>query len=186
VVSGGVALLLHGDPSLTPAQVKVALQTGAKFMANEGLIGAGAGAVDFYAAQRLAHGGATGSLLTTVTSALGLSGGVSFLDSGTLIDRVYDRSGIRLLGLLDLQDLLDGTRDSEWGVLNLLGLSNPLQAVGPNYVVWGSRADWSGSYYVVWGSSMQDGDGEYVVWGSSEADGEYVVWGSSIAQESGR
>ena len=185
VVSGGVALLLQADPGLTPPQIKVALQTGSRFMPKEGLIGAGAGAVDFYAAQRLAHGGLVGSLLNTVTSTLGLSGGASFRDSGTLIDRVYDRTGIRLLNLLDLQDLLDGSSNSEWGVLNLLGLTNPIQSVGPNYVVWGSRADWSSSYYVVWGSSMQDGDGEYVVWGSSD-DSEYVVWGSSIAQDPGR
>lgn len=185
VVSGGVALLLQGDPELSPVQVKIALQTGARFMAQEGLIGAGAGAVDFYAAQRLAHGGIVGSLVTTLTNTLGLTSGASFRDAGTLIDRVYDRSGIRLLSLLDLQGLLAGTSEAEWGVLNLLGLNNPMQSVGPNYVVWGSRADWSNSYYVVWGSSMQDGDGEYVVWGSSD-DSEYVVWGSSIPQDPGR
>jgi serine protease AprX len=180
VVSGGVALLLDGDPGLNPAQVKIALQTGSRFMRNEGLIGAGAGAVDFYAAQRLAHGGLVGSLLNTVTSTLGLSSGASFLDSGSLIDRLYDRTGIRLLSLLDLGALLNGSQNSEWGVLNLLGLSNPIGSTAPNYVVWGSRADWSNSYYVVWGSSMQDGDGEYVVWGSSDTDNEYVVWGSGI------
>jgi serine protease AprX len=185
VVSGGVALLLEGDPGLSPVQIKIALQTGSGFMPREGLVGAGAGAVDFYAAQRLAHGGVLGSLATSLTSTLGLSGGASFRDSGTLIDRVYDRTGIRLLSLIDLQDLLGGSGESEWGVLNLLGLTNPIQSIGPNYVVWGSRADWSGSYYVVWGSSMQDGDGEYVVWGSSD-DSEYVVWGSSIAQEADR
>jgi serine protease AprX len=186
VVSGGVALLLEGDPGLNPAQVKVALQTGSRFMPVEGLIGAGAGAADFYAAQRLAHGGLVGSLVTSLTSALGLSGGASFRDSGTLIDRVYDRTGIRLLSLLGLTELLNGTRDSEWGVLNLLGLTNPIGSVAPNYVVWGSRADWSNSYYVVWGSSMQDGDGEYVVWGSSDTGEEYVVWGSSVPPDAGK
>jgi serine protease AprX len=186
VVSGGVALLLDGDPGLTPAQVKIAMQTGSRYMRDEGLIGAGAGAVDFFASQRLAHGGLVGSLVTTLTSTLGLSGGASFRDSGTMIDRVYDRTGIRLLSLLDLTALLGGTQDSEWGVLNLLGLSNPIGSVGPNYVVWGSRADWSSSYYVVWGSSMQDGDGEYVVWGSSDSGGEYVVWGSSVPPDAGK
>ena len=47
VVSGGVALLLDGEPGLTPAQVKVALQTGAQFLPEAGLIGGGAGSVDF-------------------------------------------------------------------------------------------------------------------------------------------
>ena len=36
VVSGGVALLLNAQPSMTPAQVKFALQTGARFMPDGG------------------------------------------------------------------------------------------------------------------------------------------------------
>jgi serine protease AprX len=180
VVSGGIALLLEGDPDLNPAQVKLALQTGARFMRSEGLIAAGAGSVDFQQAQRLAHGGLVGSLLTTVTSTLGATGGASFRDSGTLINRLYDHTGIRLLSLLDLQALLGGGAPQEWGVLNLLGLTNPLNTVAPNYVVWGAVADWNTSYYVVWGSSIESPDGEYVVWGSGDYDTEYVVWGSSV------
>jgi serine protease AprX len=187
VVSGGVALLLDADSRLNPAQVKLALQTGARFMRNEGLVAAGAGSVDFQQSQRLAHGGLVGSLLTTLTSTIGLTGGASFRDTGTLIDRVYDRTGIRLLNLLDLTALLQGADDAEWGVLNLLGLSNPIASIAPNYVVWGSVAGWSNSYYVVWGSSIESPDGEYVVWGSGDYDGEYVVWGSSIvAPDSGK
>ena len=34
MVSGGVALLLQGTPSLTPAQVKLALQMGATYMSD--------------------------------------------------------------------------------------------------------------------------------------------------------
>ncbi|HEY7497869.1 MAG TPA: S8 family peptidase [Vicinamibacterales bacterium] len=180
VVSGGVALLLDSDPGLSPAQVKLALQTGSRFMRNDGLIAAGAGAVDFQQAQKLAHGGLLGSLVNTLTSTLGLTGGASFRDSGTLIDRVYDRTGVRLLSILDLSALFGSANDAEWGVLNLLGLSNPIGSMAPNYVVWGSAAGWSNSYYVVWGSSMQSPDGEYVVWGSGDYDGEYVVWGSSV------
>ena len=48
MVSGGVALLLQGTPSLTPAQVKLALQTGATYMPDGGLMGAGAGSVNFW------------------------------------------------------------------------------------------------------------------------------------------
>ena len=40
VVSGGIALLLNAQPSMTPAQVKIAIQMGARFMPNDGLIGA--------------------------------------------------------------------------------------------------------------------------------------------------
>ena len=50
MVSGGVALLLQGTPGLTPAQVKMALQSGATFMPDGGLMGAGAGSVNFWAA----------------------------------------------------------------------------------------------------------------------------------------
>jgi serine protease AprX len=183
VVSGGVALLLDSDPGLNPVQVKIALQTGARFMRQEGLVSAGAGSVDFYAAQRFAHGGLVGSLLTTATSALALSGGASYWDSGTLIDRIYDRTGIRLLSLLDLGALFGDATDAEWGVLNLLGLSNPIASIAPNYVVWGTYADWTGSYYVVWGTAMESPDGEYVVWGTSDYDSEYVVWGTAVGPD---
>ncbi len=71
VVSGGVALLLDGQPGLAPAQVKIALQTGAQFLPEAGLIGGGAGSVDFAASQRLAQGGLVGSTLTSVTNLLG-------------------------------------------------------------------------------------------------------------------
>ncbi len=186
VVSGGVALLLDTTPGLNPAQVKIALQTGAQFLPEAGLVGAGTGSVDFAASQRLAQAGLVGSTLTTLTNALGLSGGASYRDNGTLIDRLYDRTGIRLLSLLDLRGLLGGTSDAEWGVLNLLGLSNPIAGVAPNYIVWGSVADWSSSYYIVWGSAIENTDGEYIVWGSGDYSGEYIVWGSSVPPGGGQ
>ena len=121
---------------------------------------------------------ALAGLLSTVTNLLGLSSGASFFDKGTLIDRVYDRTGIRLLGLLDLSVLLGGADNAESGVLSLLGQSNPIGYTPANYVVWGTAANWTSSYYVVWGTSMRDPSGQYVVWGTS-ADDDYVVWGTS-------
>jgi len=179
VVSGGVALLLNAQPSLTPAQVKMALQMGARFMPDAGLIGAGTGTVNFAQSLKIAQNGLVTNVVSTLTSLLGLSSGAAFRDTGTLIDRIYDRSGIRLLGLIDLSALFRGADDAESGVLNLVGTSNPLGYTGANYVVWGSVAGWSGSYYVVWGSTIQTPSGQYVVWGSNETtDGSYVVWGS--------
>jgi serine protease AprX len=182
VVSGGVALLLDARPNLSPAQVKVALQTGARFMPEAGLIAGGAGSVDFQASQRVGNN-ILDSLLTSVTSLLGLSGGASYRDQGTLIDRIYDRTGIRLLNLLDLGALLGGADNGEWGVLNLVGTQNPIGSSRPNYVVWGTVADWSSSYYVVWGTAMQSPDGEYVVWGTGDYGGEYVVWGTTVTPD---
>ncbi len=180
VVSGGVALLLNANPSLSPAQVKIALQMGARYMSDGGLIGAGAGNVNFAQTMKVAQSGLVSSLLNTVTSVLGLSSGATFRDRGSLIDRVYDRTGLRLLGILDLGALLGGAENGEWGVLNLLGLTNPLGSVPPNRLVWGQVAGWSSSYYVIWGSAIQSPSGQYVIWGSSDySDPNYVIWGSA-------
>jgi serine protease AprX len=54
MVSGGVALLLQGSPSLSPAQVKFALQNGATAMTDGGLMGAGAGSANFWASRQIA------------------------------------------------------------------------------------------------------------------------------------
>lgn len=188
VVSGGVALLLDAHPGLSPAQVKLLLQSGARFVPSGGLIAGGTGSVDFSASVKLADNGLVSTVLGAVQTILGLSSGASFRDRGTLIDRIYDRSGINLLGILNLGALLGGADSAEYGVLNLLGEQNALGSTPANYVVWGSVADWSSSYYVVWGSSMQSPSGQYVVWGSSMyGDGDYVVWGSGqIPQDDGR
>ena len=178
VVSGGVALLLNAQPSLTPPQVKTLLQTGARFIPAAGLIAGGTGSVDFAQSLRLAQQGLVTTLLSTAQNLLGLSSGASFLDRGTLIDRLYDRTGIRLLGLLDLGTLLHDASSAEPGVLTLLGEQNALRQTPVNYLVWGSAANWTSSYYVVWGTSMRDPSGQYVVWGTA-ADDDYVVWGTS-------
>jgi hypothetical protein len=180
VVSGGAALLLDANPGMTPAQVKIALQMGAVFMPDAGLIGAGAGSVNFPASMKIAKNGLVSSLLSTVTSLLGLSSGATFRDAGTLIDRVYDRSGVKLLGLIDLGALLGDPDGGESGVLNLLGTGNPLGNVPANYLVWGGVADWTSSYYLVWGGTIQSPSGQYLVWGGhDQTDSSYLVWGGS-------
>jgi serine protease AprX len=177
VVSGGVALLLDAQPSMSPAQVKVALQSGARFIDSAGLIGGGTGSVDFAQSLMIANQGLIDSLLSSVTNVIGQSSGASFVDGGTLIDRIYDRTGLRLLSPLDLDELLAGADPSESGVLTLLGLSNPLGKTPANYLVWGNVAGYSSSYYLVWGSSIQDDNGEHLVWGSA-SDEDHLVWGS--------
>ena len=100
--------------------------------------------------------------------------------TGGLIDRVYDRSGIRLLGLLDLGALFGHPAGGESGVLHLLGTSNPLSQVPANYLVWGDVAGWTSNYYLVWGDTIQSPSGQYLVWGDSEhTDSSYLVWGDS-------
>jgi len=180
VVSGGVALLLDANPFMTPGQVKVALQMGATFMPNGGLVGSGTGSVNFPQSQKVATTGLVASLLNTVDSLLGTSSGAAFRDTGTMIDRIYDRTGVRLLGLIDLGVLFVQADSSEAGVLNLLGLNNPLGKTPANHLVWGDVANWTSNYHLVWGDSIQSPSGQHLVWGDSEHTGSnHLVWGDA-------
>ena len=145
VVSGGVALLLDAYPTLSPAQIKIALQMGARFMPAGGLNGGGAGSVYYPQSMQIANTGLLNRLLSTVTSLLGISSGASFRDDGTMADRIYGGTGIRLLGLLDLSGLLHLADSGPWGTLNLLGLSNPLGSTPANRLLWGEVAGWTNS-----------------------------------------
>jgi serine protease AprX len=176
VVSGGVALLLQANPSLTPAQVKLALQTTATYMPDAGLIGAGAGSINLRAARQVASEGLLGSLTTRVVGRLIGSTGVTYWDSGSLINRVY-RTGPRLISTLLAPLVWLNPGLLQWGDLNLLGLQNPLGTTAPNYIVWGEVAGWTSSYYIVWGETIVTPQNDYIVWG--EGGGDYIVWGET-------
>lgn len=180
VVAGGAALLLDAYPAMTPAQVKIAIQMGASFIPGDGLVGGGAGSVSFATSMKVAKSGLLTNLLTTVGSLLGAASGAAYRDSGTLVDRLYDGTGIKLLGLLDLSWLLFSPLGGESGVLNLLGQSNPMADVQPNHLVWGTMADWTSSYYVAWGTPMQSPSGQHLVWGTAYAEeSDHLVWGTT-------
>lgn len=180
VVAGGVALLLDANPRLTPAQVKAALQMGATFVSDGGLVGGGAGTVNFAASMKLAKTDALSRLVSTLDPILWTVSGVAYRDAGTLIDRIYDGTGIELLSILDLDRLFATLDSTESGVLNLLGLTNPLRRLPANRLVWGEVADWSSSYYLVWGNTIQAPSGQYLVWGNTDYTGSsYLVWGNS-------
>jgi serine protease AprX len=186
VVSGGVALLLDAEPALTPAQVKVALQMGATFVPEGGLIGGGAGSVDFEESLELARQGLVGSLLNTVDGllggVLGDSGGAAYRDAGTMIDRLYGGTGISLLNALTAPLFWTLADSSEWGVLSLLGLDNVLALEPANRLVWGEVAEWSGTYYIAWGTTIQTPSGDYIAWGTHETDPNYIAWGTHVPQ----
>jgi serine protease AprX len=180
VVSGGVALLLDANPFMTPGQVKIALQMGATFMPNGGLVASGTGSVNFPQSQKIAATGLVATLLNTVDGLLGTSSGATFRDTGTLIDRIYDRTGLKLLGLIDLSVLFVQADSSETGVLNLLGLNNPIAQTPANHLVWGDVANWTTNYHLVWGDSIQSPSGQHLVWGDSEhTDSNHLVWGDA-------
>jgi serine protease AprX len=185
VVSGGVALLLQAKPNLTPAQVKLALQATATFMPGAGLIGGGAGSVNLLAARQTVSDGLVTGLVTTIGGVLTPSSGMTFWDGGTLIRRVYDGPGRRLLGLLELPLVWSNTDLLHWGDLNLVGSSNPLASTAPNYIIWGEVGGWTSSYYIIWGETIVTPQSDYIIWGESgyiiwgESNGGYILWGES-------
>jgi serine protease AprX len=183
VVSGGAALLLDAYPGLSPAQVKILLQSGARFVPSGGLIAAGTGSVDFNASLKLANNGLLSTLVSAVQNLLGLSSGASFRDRGTLIDRIYDRSGINLLSILNLGGLLSGADDADYGVLNLLGQQNTLGQTPPNHLVWGNVAAWTANYYISWGTPIEEpSSGQHLVWGNMD-DSDHLVWGTTTISD---
>jgi len=179
MVSGAVALLLQGAPGLSPAQVKLALQMGATYMPDAGLIGAGAGSMNIWASRKITASGLLSALTSTLLNGvLTTSSGAAFWDAGTLSHRVYTGEGLRLLSAADA--LLAWLNPSllKVGDLNLLGLGNPLAQVTGNRLVWGHVAGWTGSQdEILWGTSMSDGNGDEILWGTS--GGDEILWGTS-------
>jgi serine protease AprX len=184
MASGAVALLLQGSPSLSPAQVKLALQSGSSYLPDGGLTGGGAGNMNVWVSRKIAANGLA-SLLTSVVNTLigGLitpPSGASFWDGGSLSHNLYRGTGIRLLSSLDLLHVWLDPSLLKFGQLNLAGLLNPLSSVPPGQMMYGglSRGASDGDE-IIWGSTVYDSSsGQNVVWGSS-ADGDEIIWGSS-------
>jgi serine protease AprX len=178
MVSGAVALLLSGTPGLSPAQVKLALQTGASYMSDGGLMGAGAGNANFWASRQTASSGLTATLLNTVIGGIvSPSSGAAFWDSGTLSARLYDGKGIRLLSALQAPLVWLTPSLLNFGDLNLLGLANPLASVEPKPLQYGQVAAWCPYNEIVWGTPMRDPSGQTIMWGTSDMD-ETIMWGT--------
>ncbi|MGH9350111.1 MAG: S8 family peptidase, partial [Vicinamibacterales bacterium] len=177
VVTGGVALLLQGKRDLTPAQVKLLLQTGSSYLPEDGLMAGGAGSVNLWSSRRASANGLD-DLLTYLPLIGGLltpPGGAAFWDEGTMTGRLYAGTGIRLLGLWDLVSALLNPSKLTWGTLHLVGRNNPIGSMEPNYVIWGDVSRWSDSSYVIWGDTIQSPEGNYVIWGDTQMTEGYYV-----------
>jgi serine protease AprX len=185
MVSGAAALLLQGTPGLTPAQVKLAIQSGATYMTDGGLMGAGAGNANFWAARKSAASGLTGSLLTTVVGGLSTtSSGASFWDAGTLSTRLYAGLGMRLLSILQAPLVWLNPSLLNYGDLNLVGLTNPLASIVPVRLQYGVVSTWTSDQQILWGTSIRDPQGQQILWGTSDTtEGTQILWGTSLAAE---
>jgi serine protease AprX len=178
MVSGGAALLLQGVPNLSPAQVKLALQAGATYMADGGLMGAGAGNANFWASRKIASSGLGLVLNTTVGGVLSNASGVVFWDAGSLAYRMYGGAGLRLLSLLELPAVWLNPGLLAVGDLNLLGLLNPLAQVPASRMLWGDVAGWTTNQQILWGTTIYNPQGQQILWGTSR-DGDQILWGTS-------
>jgi hypothetical protein len=184
VVSGAVALLLQGTPGLGTAQVKLALQAGASYVPDGGLMGGGAGSLNIWASRRIAAqglGAVTSNLLNTLVGGLLTPpSGASFWDSGSLAGRVHSGAGIRLLSLLDLSRIWSNVGLLKYGDLNLVGLLNPLRSLPGNQLLWGDEvmawAQWRDEQ-IIWGTAMWDDNGDQIIWGTWGDD--QIIWGTS-------
>jgi len=185
MVSGAVALLLQGTPGLSPAQVKLALQMGATYMSDAGLVGAGAGNVNVWASRKIAIGGLGNAVTSTVGGLLAPSSGSAFWDAGTLSHRLYVRQGLRLLSPVNALLAWLNPSTLNYGDLNLLGLTNPLASMNANQLVWGPIAGYTRSQdEIIWGTSIYDGGGDEIIWGTSDQD--EIIWGTTLVNDDPR
>jgi serine protease AprX len=181
MVSGAVALLLQGTPALTATQVKLAIQSGANYMTDGGLMGAGAGNANFWASRKIAASGLTGSLLTTTIGGLSMtSSGASFWDAGTLGTRLYAGIGIRLLSTVQAPLVWLTPSLLKYGDLNLIGLTNPLASMVPVRLQYGAVSTWTSDQQILWGSTIYNPEGQQILWGTSDTtQGTQILWGTS-------
>jgi serine protease AprX len=182
MVSGGVAMLLQGSPNLTPAHVKLAIQNGATYVSNGGLLGAGAGSVNFWASRQIASGGLIAGLLNTVVGGLGVrSSGASYWDSGNMIDYLYGGWGIKLLSVLQAPLVWLNPSLLKSDYLNLLGLTNPLASLKPKWLLYGQVAGWTRSDSIMWGDTIYDPQGQSIMWGDADmTDDTSIMWGDAV------
>lgn len=186
VVSGGVALLLHGNKYLTPQQIKVLVQTGSSYLPEDGLVAAGAGSVNVWSSRRASVNGLD-DLLTALPLIGGLlspPGGVVFWDGGTMTQKMYGGTGIRLLGLLDLVGALLYPSTLQWGTLHLVGQNSPIAPLGANHIIWGDVSYWTDNSHIIWGDSITSPEGQHIIWGDTQmTEGYHIIWGDTVMMD---
>jgi len=182
VVTAGAALLMQAHPNISQTQLKIALQGGATYMEDGGLMGGGAGSVNFWSSRKMAANGLTNLLSNLLGGVLAAETAPVFWDAGTLTNRLYRGNGLRLLSLVEapLAWLTGGYLS--WGELNIIGLSHPLSRTHPNEIIWGDVSRWTSDQEIIWGDQVQNPEGQEIIWGDSRTtEGEEIIWGDSVS-----
>ncbi|MFN2445059.1 MAG: S8 family serine peptidase, partial [Vicinamibacterales bacterium] len=179
MVSGAAALILEAAPALTPRHVKLVMQGGASAMLRDGLVASGAGNANVWASRRMAADGLTDVLPSTIVSGLPVTaGGQLFVDGGTLIDRMYQGVGVRLLSLADLLFVWADPSRLPLDQLNLMGLTNVLSSTPVTRTVWGEISAWTADHEIEWGDQVIDPSGQQIIWGDHDtSEGYQIIWG---------
>jgi hypothetical protein len=163
--------------------LKIALQTGSTYMWDGGLMGGGAGSVNFWSTRKNANNGLTSLLSTIVGSVLTPAGGVVFWDAGTMTKRLYNGTGLRLLSLLEAPIAWLTAGYLDWDELNVIGLSNPVGQARPNEILWGDVSKWTADQEILWGDTIYTPEGQEILWGDSRTtEGDEILWGDSAQQ----
>ena len=181
IVTGGVALLMQAHPNITATQLKIALQTGSTYMWDGGLMGGGAGSVNFWSTRKNANNGLTNVVSTVVGGVLTPASGVVFWDAGSMTKRLYAGTGLRILSLLEAPIVWLTGGYLQWGDLNVIGLTNPIGQTRPNEILWGDVSKWTADQEILWGDTIYTPEGQEILWGDSRTtEGDEILWGDSI------
>ena len=185
MVTGAAALILEAAPGLTPRHVKMVVQAGASPMLREGLVASGAGSVNVWASRRMASDGLTPLLPSTIVSGLPVpASGEVFTDGGTLIDRMYQQAGIRILSLADLLLVWTDPAQLPLDHLNLLGLESEVSATPGTQIIWGDASQWVADDQIIWGDQIFNSSGQQIIWGDNRStDGYQIIWGDGYQGE---
>jgi serine protease AprX len=174
MVSGGAALLLQSTPSLTPRHVKVALQVTAEYMPEAGLIAAGTGSVNLYAARKVLAGsdGLFGVLSTLLVGGTPVTGsGLAYLRPGARLDQSGGLS--RVFGLID-------ARRPGW--------SGRSSYTTPSQIIWGDTHWWTADQQIIWGDHIFNPASQQIIWGDQifNPSGQQIIWGDQIYSTGGQ
>jgi serine protease AprX len=177
MVSGGAALLLEASPSLTVRQLKVALQATASPMLSEGLVAAGTGSVNLYAARKFAAPQYLLGLLptTTISGQLVSGSGLTYLATGAKLDQSNAGfAGLRVFGLIDV-------RKQPWWL-------SRTSTTGPSQIIWGDVSTWTYDQQIIWGDHLMDTGGQQIIWGDHiyNPGGQQIIWGDHVYNPGGQ
>ena len=178
MVSGGAALLLESSPTLTVRQLKVALQVTAVPKPSQGLVAAGTGSVNLYAARKFAAPQELLGLIptSTISGELVSGSGLTYLATGAIVDMSNaGYAGLRVFGLIDIRKQPST-------------LSRDYSTTGPSQIIWGDWTTWTYDQQIIWGDQIMNTGGYQIIWGDQvyNPNGQQIIWGDQTYSPNGQ